>query len=84
MNVDRPEKKPKRKDTKVVKWARTSLGVGLIVLLAGLVVGKLTTGGVEAQILGIAGAALMAGAGLAALLSTVISKVRGDQPLTDS
>jgi hypothetical protein len=78
------ENKQASSDSRVMKWARACLGVGLIVILGALVVGKLTTGGLGAQILGIAGVALMGGAGLAVLLVTVIKKVRGADSVTDS
>ena len=77
-----PETKPA--EPRYMAWARISMSVGLIVLLAALVIGKATQGSLVARVLGISGGTLLLGAALVAIVNAIISKRRGRTSVADA
>jgi len=71
-------------ESKLMKWVRIAIGVGLVCLLGGLVAGKITQGGLIAQILGIAGSGLIVGGALVAIVRQVVVKLRGGTPASQA
>jgi hypothetical protein len=71
-------------ESKLMKWVRIAIAIGLVSLLAGLVAGKITQGGLIAQILGIAGGGLIVGAALVAIIRQIVLKLKGGAPASQA